>query len=640
MVVIISPSDLLQNAHQHAISSSKQQHADADAISTFDFVIVGAGSAGCVVAARLAEDENVNVLLMEAGTRVTEWNAKVPLACGKLQQTQRDWALKTESSSPRTVFQGMRNQQFLYPRGKCLGGSSILNYMAYVRGCAKDYDTWETDFGATGWAWRHVLPLFIQSEHNENLVINNNDVDTLVLDGAVHGTNGPLAVSCNPTPGGLPQAFVRAGQELGFVVGDYNNGVNENVVSLFQQTIDAKGGRCDSATAYIFNQLSSRRCSNLTILTNAQATRLLFDDHDAKTVVGVEVVDVSVLEGGNAVVENHHTTTKFQVHARKEVILSAGAIGSPQLLLLSGIGPAAELEAWNIDVKHDLRDVGKHLEEHPAFPFLFAARRDHDIGATNATRTESMPRALLPLLKWLIFGKGMLATSAYDATLFYKTDAFAKTHSTYGPNAQIGFFTSPGDARLWQTNAGIAPAHDFAKVLYNQPDPQGVVLAPTLLHSYSRGSVTLATGSNPLAKPNVTLNLLDDERDMQAMVALMRKCLELAQTCALKNFIAGPVFPPAMLAKHGCALSADDIYGDSNEGDIVVSDDFLMDFIRHYTMPLYHPTSTCKIGKVVDPQLHVLGIKVCAWRMLPSFQPTLAAIPMRRASWWEKWQLN
>lgn len=541
----------------------------------FDFVVVGAGSAGSVIAARLAEDPKAQVLLVEAGGPAQQLEAKMPVACGALQQTEVDWNLTTESSDH--VFQALKNNRFPYPRGKCLGGSSVLNYMAYVRGSSKDYDTWEKEFGATGWGWKDVLPMFKKSEHVED---HTHRVETMVVDKMAHGSDGPLAVSSNPTPGGIPQAFVRGATGLGFEVGDYNNGRNEGKVSVHQQTIQ-QGRRCDTATAFIYNQAPK---PNLTIVTNAHATNLLFDEKDARKVVGVDLVDLQA-----------DTLSTYSVRAEKEVILSSGAIGSPQLLLLSGIGPATELEALGIETRLHLPDVGKHLEDHPTVPTLFSGKGD--IGSTNACRAESMPRALPSLASWFLQGQGIHATSAYDASLFFKNHQFGKSHPNWGPDGQIGIFCATGDETLWEKNFSCQPKYNFAKDMYEKHDPQGVNIITTLNHPFSTGSVTLSS-KDPLAKPIINLNLLQDDRDMSRLVTQMRKVLALGETDEMQTILEGPVFPAEMLAKHQCTAANP-------------TGAFLEEYIRHHMFPLYHATSSCKIGKVLDPELRVLGLKGC-----------------------------
>ena len=540
---------------------------ESQSFKYFDYVVIGAGSAGCVVASRLAEQNpDITVALIEAGDRATELEASMPVGCGKLQHTHRDWAYKCEPS--QNAVKGLVNQQANWPAGKCLGGSSGINYMAYVRGSQKDYDLWENKFGAKGWGWKDVLPLFLQSERNETLSLGET-VEGLTLDEKVHGQFGPLGVSSNPTPGPIPQAFVKGATEMGFTQGDYNSGDMENKVSIFQQTISG-GRRADVASSYLFNN-TDRHYPNLTIIVNAEATKLLFNDDKSK-VIGADF------------------SSGHSVYALKEVIVSCGAIKSPHLLLLSGIGPKEELKEHGIECHLDAPQVGKNLEDH-LFAALLCKPAKKDIGATNSARAEGLPWALPQIFKWLFFGKSLHSTSAYDGTLFYTTDAFKKQEPAWGPDGQIGIFSSPADAQFFESNFGLADVANFYKEYYNKPDAQGAILVPALLHPYSKGTITLRS-KDPLDKPKIDPNYLGDHRDVDRMIALMKKSVELSKTPAMKELYSGMALPPKLLEKH--------------EGKC--TDAFWEDYVRTYASTLYHPTSTCAIGKVVDSSLKVMGI--------------------------------
>jgi choline dehydrogenase len=543
----------------HSLESQSSKH--------FDYVVIGAGSAGCVVASRLAErNPNITVALIEAGDRATELEASMPVACSKLQNTKRDWAYKCESN--QNSCKGLVNQQSNWPAGKCLGGSSGINYMAYVRGSQKDYDLWENKFGAKGWGWKHVLPLFIKAERNETLSFGET-VEGLTLDEKFHGQDGPLGVSSNPTPGPIPQAFVKGATEMGFTQGDYNSGDMENKASIFQQTISG-GRRADVASGYLFNN-KDRHYPNLTIIVNAEATKLLFND-DKSQVIGAEFSSGHSIYG-------------------KEVIVSCGAIKSPHLLLLSGIGPKAELKEHGIECHLDAPQVGKNLEDHLCGG-LFCKPAKKDIGATNGARAEGLPWALPQIFKWLVFGKSLHSTSAYDATLFYTTDAFKKEEPEWGPDGQIGVLSSPADALFIETNTGYADETNFLKEHYGKPGAQGAILLPTLLHPYSKGTICLRS-KDPLDKPKIDPNYLADQRDVDRMIALMKKAIELSETSAMKELYSGVALPPKLLEKH--------------KGEC--TDAFWEDYARMYAVTLYHPTSTCAIGKVVDSSLKVMGVK-------------------------------
>mmetsp|Transcript_30542 Transcript_30542/g.50431 ORF Transcript_30542/g.50431 Transcript_30542/m.50431 type:complete len:637 (-) Transcript_30542:179-2089(-) len=553
-------------AKVHSLPSQDSKH--------FDFIVVGGGSAGAVIASRLAEyNPNGSIALLEAGNRATEMEAKMPVACGKMQRTKRDWGYLTEPEE--NSLRAAKDQRVACPRGKCLGGSSVLNYMAYVRGAQEDFDTWEREHGATGWNWKKVLPLFLKSENNETLRLKT-EVDGLSLEHKFHNTNGLLAVSSNPTPGKIPQAFVRGAVESGFEEKDYNCGSMENTTSVFQQTI--KGGRrADTATCFL--DRTDRDVSNLTIVTDAHATRLLFNNDKSK-VVGVECVDLAA----------RGEKTVHKIHAKNEVIVSCGAFGSPHLLLLSGIGKADELRACGVDVVVDSPHVGKNLEDH-MFVGLFCEPAQKDIGATNAQRAEGMPGALPGILNWIINGKGLHATSAYDATAFYTTKSYKQSHPNYGPDAQIGVLSSPGDDGLYEDNARLTREANFYREHYNVDDAQGFILLPTLLHMYSKGVVELKS-TDPLEHPKITANYLTDQRDVDRLVDIVKKAYNMTKSPSLAEICSKVALPQDMLAKHGGTPT----------------DAFWAEYVRSYANTIYHPCSTCAIGKVVDATLKVKGV--------------------------------
>ena len=474
----------------------------------------------------------------------------------------------------------------LWPRGKCLGGSSAINYMAYVRGSSKDFDLWET-MGAKGWGWKDVLPLFLKSECNENIQKALN-IEGLTLNPEFHGTKGPLSISSNPTPGPIPQAFVKGATEMGFRQADYNAGDMELTTSVFQQTIRG-GRRADTATCFLF--ADDRQFANLTVVVNAQATSVIFDESKSR-VLGVEFEDIKAKNGD-----------RLQIFAEKEVILSCGAIGSPQLLLLSGIGPKNDLEKIGIDCVIDAPEVGKNLEDH-LMGLLLCRPATKDIGATNEGRVTGFPWGILNLLKWMIFGNGLHATSAYDATMFYTTESQKASDPAFGPDAQIGIFCSPADEVVTQKNIGFLPEKDFFSEIYSQPDAQGALLIPTILHMHSKGTIELKS-SDPFDKPKINPNYFEDQRDADRMVDILKKSFELTKTNAMKEIVSGVLLPEDMLSKHNGQCS----------------DEFWEEYARNYCSTIYHPTSTCAIGKVVDPSLRVFemnGLRVADASVFPT----------------------
>src|SRR3954447_12719424 len=300
------------------------QNSKQGAKMTYDYVIVGAGSAGCVLAARLSEKPEVKVALIEAGPPDTAQEIHIPAAFPQLFKTQFDWDFLTE---PEPQLDGRR---VYLPRGRMLGGSSSMNAMVYIRGNRADYDGWAKG-GATGWDYDSVLPYFIKAEANER------------REDQFHGTQGPLSVCEGRSMNSLMGAFVEAAKQAGYPENQDFNGATQDGVGLYQCT-QRNGMRCSTAVAYLHPAMKR---PNLTVITGGLASRILFDGTRAR---GIEIIRNGAPE---------------EIHADREVILSAGAYGSPHLLLLSGIGPAADLGLWQIPVRRDL-PVGEGLQDHPA----------------------------------------------------------------------------------------------------------------------------------------------------------------------------------------------------------------------------------------------------------------------------------
>ncbi|MEO0698276.1 MAG: GMC family oxidoreductase N-terminal domain-containing protein [Pseudomonadota bacterium] len=313
----------------------------------FDFIVIGGGSAGAVIAARLSEDPSVQVALLEAGGHPPD-HEQLPMACASLQlDPETDWMYKGD---PGEGGRGLKDGIINVPRGKMLGGSSGINYMAYVRGHPGDFDKWE-ELGADGWSYENVLPYFIKSERL-------NASNAIVADPQSHGSDGPLGVSVRSPVLPASLEFVEAAKAMGIPEGDYNgkDRLNEKgVVSLFQTTTQ-DGRRSSTYHAFLEGEAEAR--ANLSIITHAHVTRVLLSDEDgAKRARGVEYRDAA---------GEHH-----EIRAQKEIIVSAGAIGSPHILLLSGIGPRRDLENAEVECLVDLPDVGKHLKDHLALGVIF-----------------------------------------------------------------------------------------------------------------------------------------------------------------------------------------------------------------------------------------------------------------------------
>ncbi len=560
----------------------------------FDVVVVGAGSAGAVIAARLSEDPSVRVALLEAGGPPPPAEL-MPAAVATLQNDPAtDWMYTGDAGG---AGRGLPEGRMMVPRGKMLGGSSGLNYLAYVRGHPGDFDAW-ADGGAKGWSYADVLPYFLKSEGLQ-------PSDDVVVDPDAHSTDGPLGVAVRAPVIPCAQQFVEAATAAGIPRGDYNGSDRlrpEGVASLFQTTTK-DGKRSSTFHAFLEPVMGTRE--NLVVIPHAHVQRVLFDDAgDGPVATGVEY---RTAEGS---VET--------VTATKEVVLSAGAIGSPQLLLLSGVGPREELAEVGVECRVDLPDVGKHLKDHLHAGMFFPAP---GIGLTMAEVAVALgPDALrapvgplpadpaddagLPpelaglkaeaerqLTEWVTTGRGLVSSSLYDASLWYST-GLGDPHTH---DAQIGFLVCGYTAEIWRSTFRI----DVAELFDDPdqalaPDAQVVVLLPNPVQPHSEGEVRLAS-ADPAEPPVISLNYFGDPHDVQVMVAAMRKALELVEHWPVPGM--GALVVPRRLAEaHGHA-----------PGD-VPSDALLEDMARHYALTVYHETSTCRIGDVVDAELRVQGV--------------------------------
>ncbi|CAN5136249.1 GMC family oxidoreductase N-terminal domain-containing protein [soil metagenome] len=563
-------------------------HAD----TPFDFVVVGGGSAGAVIATRLSEDPAVRVALLEAGGPPPP-EELLPAAVSTLQlNPATDWMYTGDAGG---VGRGLTDGRMMVPRGKMLGGSSGINYMAYVRGHPGDFDAWAAE-GAPGWAYDDLLPYFKKSEG----IQPSGDI---VVDPEAHSTDGPLGVSVRTPVIPAAQQFVTAAAAAGIPTGDYNGrdrGGPDGVASLFQTT--TKDGKRSSTFHAFLNGAMDR--DNLTVITHAHVRRILLDGSDSPTASGVEY---QTPDG-----------TIHTVAASREVVLSAGAIGSPQVLLLSGVGPREELSAVGVDCLVDLPDVGKHLKDHLHTAMVFPAP---GVGVTmtevaislgpDALRAPLGPLpadpaddAALPpelaglkaeaerrLTEWATTGKGLVSSSLYDAGAWYST-GLGDEHTH---DAQIGFLVCGYTPDLWQVLFRVDPTEYFEDpAVQLSPDAEVIVMLPNPVQPHSEGEVTLAS-ADPNDAPLISLNYFSDPYDVQVMVAVMRRSLEIVQ-----HWPGGPLgplmVPPKLAESHG-----------HQSGD-VPSDALLEDMARHYALTVYHETSTCRMGSVVDADLRVRGV--------------------------------
>jgi choline dehydrogenase len=483
-----------------------------------DYVVVGAGSAGCVLAGRLTEDPAVSVTLLEAGGPDRHRNISVPAAFGQLFRTAVDWDFATEPEP------GCDNREMYWPRGKVLGGSSSINAMIYIRGNRLDYDGWR-DAGCEGWGYEDVLPYFLRSEGNER------------GRSEFHNSDGPLSVVDQRSPHVITRAYVAAAAQAGLPLNPDFNGAVHDGIGIYQATQHA-GRRCSAASAFL---KPARDRQNLSVVTGALATRI-------------------VVERGRAVAVEALVDGRRQVfRADREVLLSGGAIGSPQLLLLSGIGPADELRAHEIGVVVDAPNVGRRLQDH----VVAGASWHTPLPITMVGADKSVKH----IANYLVRHRGPFSSVVAEAGGFVRTDA-----SLAAPDLQLLF----------------APAM-FLDHGFTDPPGHGIALAPYLLTPESRGSITLHS-VDPTAKPAIRANYYAERSDLDRMLAGLRLCFDIAAQPALAPYV-GERFMPAP--------------GDD-------SDETLTAFLRARSETIYHPTSTAAMGPadddVCDPQLRVRGV--------------------------------
>lgn len=504
----------------------------------FDYVIIGGGSAGCTLAARLSENPGARVCLIEAGGKDSHPLIHMPVGFAKMTTGPLTWGLVT---APQ---RHANNREIPYAQARVLGGGSSINAEIFTRGHASDYDRW-VDEGAEGWGFDQILPHFLRSEGNNTLA------------GPLHGTEGPLGVSSQSTPNALTRAFVQACQDYGMPFNADFNGSSQAGAGPYQTTTRNKR-RCSAAVGYLRPAL---RRPNLLLLTGATVLRIVVQ---AGRATGVEYT----------LGKDRRVRT---ARADREVLLTSGAIGSPKLMMLSGLGPADHLRAQGVQVVQDIPGVGQNLQDHFGIDIV-AELKGHD----SLDKYNKLHWMLWAGLEYALFREGPVTSNVVEGGAFWHSDCAGER-----PDLQFHFLAGAG------AEAGVPSVRKGFS---------GITLNSYTLRPKSRGSVTLRS-ADPRAAPVVDPNFLADPDDLRVSVEGVRISREIFAQSPLAKYIGEVRFPDAHLRSR-----AD-----------------LEAYARQYGRTSYHPTCTCKMGRdgmaVVDPQLRVHGIdglRICDSSVMPS----------------------
>ena len=504
---------------------------------SFDYIIVGGGSSGCVMANRLTENDAVSVLLLEAGGKDSHPYIHMPVGFSKLTAGPRTWGFNTVPQKYAN------NREIPYAQGRVLGGGSSINAEIFTRGNPADYDRWANEEGAEGWSFQEIKQYFLKSEGNS------------VLSGEWHGSDGPLGVSNLQDPQEMTRAFVRSCQELGVPYNPDFNGAKQEGCGFYQLTVkDSK--RCSAAVGYL---RPAMKRSNLTVETNVLAHRVL-------------------VKSGRAIgVEYSQNGTMRTVKADSEVIVTAGAIGSPKLLMLSGIGPADHLASLGLDVVHDLPGVGENLHDHFGIDIVAELNGHYSLDKYNKLHWMLWAGA-----QYALFKSGPVTSNVVEGGAFWYSTADAVI-----PDLQFHFLAGAG------AEEGVPSVPEGSS---------GITLNSYTLRPKARGTVKLRS-TKPLDAPLVDPNYLGHPDDLKTSAEGVKLSVEMFNQKSLQKYIKKIRFPGAEVKSQA---------------------DF-ENYARQYGRTSYHPTCTCKMGvdemSVVDPKLRVRGIdglRVCDSSVMPS----------------------
>ncbi|MBT3359008.1 MAG: alanine-phosphoribitol ligase [Rhodospirillales bacterium] len=510
----------------------------------YDYIIAGGGPAGCCLANRLSEDANVRVLLLEAGDPDSHPYFRMPGGFAKLTGARGTWGYETVPQK------GLDGKRVWYPQGKVMGGGTSINAQVYTRGHPKDFDEWAEECGCEGWAFADILPYYRKLEDNPR------------FSDEFHGQGGPFKVS-DPVPHPLTLAYVRAGQQAGIPYNHDFNGAKQEGIGIYQVT-NRDGKRTSGASAYLY---PAKGRKNLTVKSRAQASRILFE---GKRAVGVEWIE-------------RGSSTAQSATCEREVIVTAGAIGSPKLLMLSGVGRAQDLKEVDIETVHDLQGVGQNFHDHMD---IFAINECS--GDFSFDVYKSLPMQVWAGLQYLMFKSGPIASNLCDGGGFWYGDPDARS-----PDIQFHFLPGSG------LEVGVEKIRN------------GVTSNSAFLRPRSRGSVKLAS-NNPAEAPLIDPNYWGDAYDREISIKAFRWVREIMRQEAFEPFIKGEVLP----------------------GPDVQTDDEIAAYAYKFAKTDYHPVGACKMGvddmAVVGTDLKVHGlanVRVCDSSIMPRVNSSNTAAP-------------